>query len=388
MAYFNPAPCNQGALADVAALATTVQNPVSPYVLMYSSSNCGGALTGSSFPQYFLPITCDPTIVIPSPSANCLRVITRAQYGTGETLLDPHTINYLPSRISTSSNIFSDPLARLFSYYIPPQYSIIFFKDNPSNHIPKTIAQLEQSSNFLEVDACHGNPILSNGESFWINNDDTPVPPNIGPTNCDIKVAPLNFTHNAPFFVIIEEENFTSVIIDMCTSNRDVIIGASSLNDVWFPQSPGCDSYISNLCSLSNIENTEFAETCACFTQQAALNRQYPNLNVSVCSFGTSSIGDINKSCAFNTKSYKTATMLSNCASFAQCEQSIVNPNHVATNVTCQGNFVDFPIIPLVTITVTPAIISESTSIPIVTWIMLVIAILFLLCFLINLSFV
>ncbi len=388
MTYFNPAPCNQGALADVAALATTVENPISPYVLMYSSSNCGGFLTGSSFPQYFLPITCDPTIVIPSPSANCLRVITRAQYGTGDHLLDPHEINYLPSISSTASNIFSDPLARLFSYYIPPQYSIIFFKENPCNHIPNTIAQLEQSSNFLEVDACHGNPILSNGESFWINNNTTPIPPNVGPTNCDISIAPLNFTHNAPYFVILEEENFTSIIINMCTSKQDVIIGNSSLNDVWFPQSPGCDSFVSNLCSLSNIESTEFVETCACFTQQASLNRQYPNLNVSVCSFGTSSIGDINKSCAFNTKSYKTATMLSNCASFAQCEQSIVNPNHVATNITCQGNFVDFPIVPNVVITVTPAIISESTSISIVTWIMLVIAVLFLLCFLINLSFV
>jgi hypothetical protein len=377
--YFNPSACNN-VLADVAAAASTTSEIIAPYALFYSSADCGGGggVTGASFPQYYLPVVCPPDVVIPPASDNCLRVISSQDFAEGSKLINPHFINYLPSQTLTTGNIFESPDARLFSWYIPLNYTFIFYKENPSSNVPNQIPQLVQSSNFVQIDSCLGLPTLSDGSSFWTS----------PPTGCQPAEAKL-FTHAAPYLVVIENETYQSMIVDMCTSNRQLSVGTSSLNTVWFPGSSGCDQQMKSLCSLSGVESTEFAEVCSCFTQQAALDRQFPNLNVGVCSFGSSTLGDINKSCAFNDLAYKTKSMAVACASFAQCNSFVINPNtKLATNVTCQGQFVDFPIAPTVTTSVIPAVTTESTSVSALTWIFLAIAVIFLLCFLINLAFI
>lgn len=366
--YFNPAPCNNGALAAMSALASTTNSFTAPYPLLYTASKCGGGVTGASFPLYFLPMNCNNPIT--TPADNCLRVISNAEYNDGKTLLHSSMINYLPFG-TEQGTMFSNLNDRLYSWYVPPQYTFIFFLYDPSTDIPNNIPRLEQSGNYLQVDACLGVPYLSDGTAFF-----EPIPTAM---QCQ-SITPDAFNHTSPFLVVIQNENYTDMVVEMCTLNRKISIGTNSLNDVWFPQSPGCDSYMKNLCALSNIANSEFAEVCACFTQQAQLEKLHPGINVSVCSFGSEVSGDISKSCAFNTVSYKTSDMLKNCVSFAQCESN-TDTNSL---IKCMGEFVSFPKNAVVTPTVTPAVYTSSTSLPSFAWIILGLAAAALLvCFLV-----
>lgn len=352
--YFNPLPCNNGALASLAALASTVNNITSPFPLFYTSSKCGGGVNGASFPQYFLPINCTNDI-IPPASANCLRVISPEQFNDGKSILSPTQINYLPTS-TQHSNMFSDTSSRLYSWYVPPNYTLIFYQFDPSKSIPNTIPRLEQRGDYLQVDACLGVPYLNDGVTpFW-----DPVP---GSDYCQLGGSPF-FQHTAPFVVVIENQSFNSLILSMCLDNQMVQFGTNSLNNVWYPQSPGCDSFITNYCSTPNDN-----EICQCFKQQQQLEKLYPNINISVCSFGSMVSGSMETSCAFNTKAYKTEAMLKNCVSFAQCMSNTDN-----ALIQCMGEFVTLPKNANVQPTVTPAQYEYEDEIPFFGYIMLILA--------------
>lgn len=352
--YFNPAPCNNGALAAMAALGSTVGNVTAPFPLFYTSSKCGGGVNGASFPQYFLPVNCPADQTIPPSSANCLRVITESQYANGSVTLHPSQINYLP-KDAVLGNMFSNLDDRLYSWYVPPNYTVIFFKTDPTLSLPSSIPRLVQMGDTLMVDACLGVPFLNDGITpFW-----DPVP---GIDYCSTGGS-MFFDHTAPFVVVIQNESYNSTIISMCLANKQVSLGTNSLNEVWYPQSPGCDAFMSNLCATPD---TSTQEVCSCFTQQAELQKQYPNINISVCSFGSMVSGSIPASCAFNPLAYKTQAMLKNCVSFAQCVSNSQNPM-----VQCMGDFVQLPQVAVVTPTITPAQYTSETDIPFYAWILL-----------------
>ena len=224
---------------------------------------------------------------------------------------------------------------------------MILFEDHPLGRTITDLLQhgkgLEVSNNYLQVDSCRSRVSLANGDGFFtIDPQDSPGVD----VNCAAPADPpvgwqKNATHTAPYFILIEDSDFNSTIVDMCTTHRDVLVGSTSLNTVWHPQSSGCDQYMTTLCASSNIASTEFKEVCSCFSQQFALDQKFgTDQHVSVCCFGEDDSGDINRSCAFNTGAYKTNAMLEGCCSFAQCTQAstkLKNPTE-QDGVTCHGN--------------------------------------------------
>lgn len=367
--YFDPTECNNGALAAMNALASTVESVTAPFPLFYTASKCGGGVNGASFPLYFVPINCPQDESIPNPSDNCLRIITPEDYKDGTIPLHPSQVNYFPTQ-SRLGNMFTSFGARPFSWYVPPNFTFIFFKTDPTLSTPASIPKLQQTGDYLEVDSCVGLPYLTDGTPFF-----NPPPPSVD--FCQVGGSAV-FDTAAPYLVILQSEDFSDTIIDMCLHNRQVNIGTNSLNDVWYPQSPGCDQYITNLCAAQNT-----SDICACFVQEKKLESLYPGINISVCSFGSMVSGKIEDSCAFNEKAYKTKAMLDKCVSFAQCLSNTTQDSMVK----CMGEFVQFPSQLAVSPTVTPAQYSVETSVPSYSWIMLACSGAFLLLCFILLAF-
>lgn len=356
----SPIPCNQGVLSELAALAQQVDSPVEPYPIFFSNAQCGGALSGSSFPSFFLPANCDSNIPVPHPIDNCLRVLSLKDIDPKTTYLTGSQINYLRNtKLNIESSIFSEIDALLFSFYIPPHYTVIFFKEDPTGSPKKTLetlmnseTSLKLSNNYLAVNLCRSKLTMGDGSFFLSNADYDATTQCVTPSKTDLglpfETDARNLSHMAPWFVLIKNEEFSDLLIDMCVKNREVFIGDNNLKSVWGPQTTGCDKLMNTLCNMTNVSSTKYKETCSCYTQQSKLNREFgKDLKVPVCCFGSDDSGDIDKSCAFNAKSYKTAAMLKNCCSFAECsvastqisEQSFTK----STGVTCHGTFVDFP---------------------------------------------
>jgi hypothetical protein len=290
-----------------------------------------------------------------------------------------------------TSNIFENG-AKLYSWFVPPQYKMIFFTEDPS--LVPAIEQyqsgnvLEQEPNTLIVNSCLSKLSLANGSYFlkYKQPNSTDII-----NECDLGQG-LNDGHTAPYFLIVEQENYTNMIVEMCTSNRNVFIGTNDLQTVWKPQASGCDNFITSLCKYSSLEDTDYNDICACFTQQQALDSEYgTDQNVPVCCFGKDSSGDINKSCAFNQNAYKTSTMLSNCCSFAECEQLGGSTGSAAV---CQGSFVDFPVAPTSNSTsINNELINDTTTeteeyIPNWVWLTFIISSICLFVYMISLSFI
>jgi hypothetical protein len=408
----NTLPCNSGALSAMAAMAQQTDHPIAPYPLFYSSSQCAGAVSAADFPLYYFPSNCPPVTAegvstIPDPTNNCLRVITRASFDPS-VLSHTSQINYLPHG---KNPIVTSTLSKsgfLISYYIPPQYTIIFFEKDPSIVSPKTQMDkgqvLVQSNNFIMENTCIANLKLANGDNFFtgLENAQTynelysacfPQPTDASdPTSA----PPLKLGHKAPFFLLIEEEYFSNMIVDMCVSGRNITVGTTSLNTVWHPQTSGCDKFITSLCAMSGVEKTEYAPLCSCFTQQAALDKAYgTSQNVPVCCFGTEESGDVTKSCAFNDQAYKTSDMLHNCCSFAECETIVLKSNMgqktEETGAVCQGSFVEFPktLASKASPDTSPVDTRETeTHIPFWVWIVFIVAACFIVLFIMGLAFI
>jgi hypothetical protein len=340
------------------ALASQVDNPIPPYPLFYTNANCAGGQTGANFPAYFLPSNCQDSVAIPTSQDNCLRVISAEDYDDGNHVLLPEQVNYLPGSDAPHSNIFPDSFNRLFSWYVPPNMRMVFFAKNPSKFLPKNIVQITFGPNYLQSDSCHANLRLSDSSTPFF----APFPPN----ECTDPLG-FDFAHTTPWFIVIQDESYQSMIFDMCTSNRDILLGTNSLREVWHPRSNGCDLFMSSLCAVSS--DPALTETCSCFAQQRALDAKYPGLNVGACCFGVDPSGDITKACAFNPNAYKTQALQDNCCSFAEC-QSIVSHLTPETNIHCNGNLVDFPVV-IPSASATPVVITTTTTdIPSYVWVL------------------
>jgi hypothetical protein len=135
----------------------------------------------------------------------------------------------------------------------------------------------------------------------------------------------------------------------MCTTNEQIVLGAdpsNSLNQVWKGQTEGCDNLLTAVCAKNDLAKTRWAEMCSCFTQQRRLDGKYGiNAEVPACCFGTDLSGDIKKSCSFNDKAYKTAKMMRNCCSLAECQHIVKNVNTFSgdSHVVCDGQIVQLP---------------------------------------------
>jgi len=450
--------CQNGALADMAALAMQVQNPVSPYPLFYSTSSCGGGVTNGAFPEYFFNSSCpndpmDPN-PIPKVTDNCLRVIT--DYDGSFTpftggALDPRQVNVLPGgqdqkgNVPTgfTGNIFSDGSARLFSFFIPENFYIVFYRGNPMTQTRDLAAAqgvLQINGNTVIPNACIDTPTLTNGLPFM-----TPVAAQC--TSCSSGCCRFDTTfnqcvdagsfcndfndcreafcgacgnsgavpqgdtcikggtyrscpavyHNAPYFVVVQTGDFADTIIDMCVNNGIHAVGRNSLNRVWRPQSAGCDQYMTSICNISNLPDSPFNEICSCYTQQIALNNEYTAaLGVPVCCFGfdVTNPSDIAKSCAFNMKAYKTAFMASNCCSPAICQTVLDNNTDIKVKTTppgqiyCAGTFIEYPVVPVPVPNASSILIAVSSAIPFYTWIVFIVGVVLLLLFVLALAFV
>lgn len=428
MSELDPTPCNEGVLADLTALASQIDNPIAPYPVFYSSGQCGGALTGASFPQYFFPVNCQNAYAdgsaVPTANDNCLRIITDPAFDplSGGTI-DPTLVNVLPGgtdeKGTPKSNIFNNlDNTRLFSWYVPPQFRMVFYSQNPmlvgrGNAGPYLI----QDPGTLQVNACLSQLALSDGTSFFQYN---------GPSNCLLASCACNLggetipqgtfcnqsatapicvepnaqnQHRAPYFVIIQLEEYPNIIREMCVNNRPVSLGTdlNSLNTVWKPQAAGCDNFVTSLCQISNVTESEFQNTCRCFTQQTELNNIYgSSLDVPVCCFGFDEDDptDISKSCAFDMSAYKTNNMLQNCCSFAECQQIVEKSNGMRVRasppgeILCQGNFVNFPTTVTPTVPIPSAFVDEKREIPFYSWIVLAVGVVLLFVFVLSLAFV
>jgi hypothetical protein len=348
-------PCNQ-LLEGVAAQAQQVGLPIAPRPMFFSGSSCGTAVGSRQFPQPFVPISCNPAEAS-KPEDNCLRVLTRETYDAlKDAVLQPWQYNVLPTPLANSTtfpktnNLMTESL--LLSWYVPPHCTVIFFAEDPGLKSPSTIlSSLQTSRNFVMVNSCRTNISTTTGDSFLEHRVGIPIPQLL---SCDILTDPNNppnrefFFNGAAYFVVIQEQDFNSLIFDMCANNRDVLVGNASLKRVWFPQSSGCDQFMTSLCSTLSHTDPKHVAACSCFVQQKKLDEQFgASLAVPVCCFGEDDSGDVSKSCAFNSAAYKTAKMLSNCCSFAECENIVQNSalgNATDNiNISCQGQLVDFP---------------------------------------------
>ena len=439
-------------LGDLAALAMQVQNPIAPYPLLYSSSGCGGGVTNGSVPQYFFNSTC-PSSVVPTVEDNCLRIITDYD-GTfnpySGAALSANQVNVLPGGsnetgsipLNFTGNIFSNADARLFSWFVPEKFYMVFYRGNPmimTRDAASAMGSLKIDANTVEPNACITNPTLSNGSPFfttiphectgcgapccWIDpqfnlclpydcGSETfescreaycgcgktgPVPQ--GDTCRDggvYKSCPAVY-HNTPYFILVQTGDFSDSIVDMCVNNGIHTVGRNSLNRVWKPQSAGCDQYITNLCNTSNLLDSTYTETCSCYTQQVNLNNEYTAaLGVPVCCFGfdATNPSNIAKSCAFNMKAYKTAFMTANCCSPAICQTVLDNNTEIKAKTTpqgeiyCAGTFIEYPVVPVPVPDASSIIIAISSAIPFYTWIVFIVGVVLLLLFVLSLAFV
>jgi len=425
-------PCNQNVLSQMTALAGMIQNPIPPAPIFFDSSNCaaGGSVSSASFPQYFFPSDCSSS-GIPLPSDNCLRVINGTDGSfdpLGDTGIPAQFVNQLPIKGGTIGNIFSDPTQILFSFYCPPQYMMVFYNGNPT--LPNTkksaaaTGYLMVPPNFTFANTCEQLVTLNNGAPFLGYNPSTGGTATIG--NCreswcgaalhkSSDTVPLgdyctipganyqtwpSLFHNAPYFVVVKTTDFSQIIYNMCVKNTSYYLGIGDtdnlLNTVWSPQSTACDNFITNLCNTSDLTASPYVETCACFTQQAALNNQYgANLNVPVLCFGQDSTGNSKKDCYNNPNAYKTSKMAMYGCSFAQCQTVVNNSPGIQARasppgtIECQGNFVNFPVVPQPAMSALPIYLHDiSSNIPFYAWLMLGFGVFFLFLFIFALAFV
>ena len=377
MSVIDPTPCNEGLLAEMAALAQQIENPIAPYPKFFSAPECGASLGGGSFPQYYFPMTC-PDSGVPNYKDNCMRVTT----------LDPlknivtstELVNFLPGA-TEGFNIFQNLDNILTSFYVPPNYAMTFFKTNPVGAAVGSIPYARFQPGSLVVNTCVQQLTLTDG-SFLTSGDSS---------GCT--------AHNAPYLVITEVEEFGNMIVEMCKDSRPIQLGTAlnSLNTTWKPQTAGCDNYMTAVCNMSNTVDTEFNAACSCYRQKITLDNTYGEaLNVPVCCFGKDPSGDISKSCAFNVEAYKTSEMAKNCCSFAECQQVVNRSTDMQQNtatpgkIECNGDFIEFPI-PKKKPEVSPgqnSYTEKNSYIPSYIWIILAVAAVTILGFLINIAFV
>ncbi len=427
--------CNENVLAQMAASASTLQNPVEPYPMFFNAENCKSSTAikdskdDATFPSHSFTTDCSGT-EIPKADSNCLRIVTDYD-NTFNPLAGPpiprQYVNALPSEVRgvTQSNVFSDVKGRLFSWYCPPQYLMVFYTADPSTHTREAATAggyLLVPPNTVQPNACRTLQSLNNGQYFFkYSGDNNPTgclaawcgacskPEDPMPEANDFCKTPVAYKdcpaidHNAPWFVVVKRLEFTKMLLNMCLSSTPYYLGSTenSLNRVWAPQGFGCDALVTNLCYGRNPADAKYEEMCSCFAQQKSLDNEFgTDLQVSVCCFGQDASKETNKACFFNKNAYKTNDMLKRCCSFAQCQQIVTEtaPGKKMQSLTdtpgqikCAGDFVVFPVAKkdAVPDTTFPKIFTETVvSIPAYVWILLAMGVGFLFLFIFILAFV
>jgi hypothetical protein len=388
-------------LSQMAAMSNNVQSPTEPYPLFFSGNDC----LGNQFPLYYFSIDCVNDGEFHA-DRNCLHINTPFQqavtsagtainfpdYGPAH-VVSLKFVNKLPALADSSefsdgqsSNIFFANLP-LRSWYVPPQYRFIFYTDNPNTvSFADQRGVLVQEPGTLINDACKSR-IYGKGTN----------PPsflNMKTENCEESTNYVG--NNYQWFVIEQIKPFSDIIEDMCIRNTQVSLGGepkSSLNIVWSPQSPACDSYMTGLCNSSSVSTSpELNEACSCFTQKKELDKKYgEKLKASVCCFGGINTKKVTDHCFFNVKSYKTHDMLKTCCSFSECQALVNNtitPVDGDTGVNCSGNFIQFPTPAAVTVTFLPNVhIDKISKIPTWVWVIFAVSATLLVAFIVMLSF-
>lgn len=185
--------------------------------------------------------------------------------------------------------------------YIPPNYSVHFYKSNPVDDGFVTSPDLTLLPNTSVQDA--SEIVLKTGELL---------------VSKDLHVI------SAPFVIAFQLETLYKMIFNVCTKNRQYFVGPDkSINDVYIPGQTTCDKFMTSHCS-SNVHESD--EVCSCFKRQKLLDFQYgKDANVSVQCF--------DKSCLESSVSYKTNRMrlASNC-SLSIC-QKVVESSKVLQNI-------------------------------------------------------
>ena len=417
----DPTPCNSGLLADIAAGAMQTYNIVDPYPVFMTAGQC----SGQSFPMYYFPMNCTST-TLPAPNDNCLRVIDNLD-GTfnplGGGTVRPDQVNRLPTGGTNPFNVFQGPDERMYSWYIPVNYRVVFYVGDPSVTPRSTLAASKQYLDTATIQYTNNAGLMTDAclENLFLADNVTQFMPPTNPTSADCRLAVCacgtgktypagtpycnqstaavgcpGVNHAAPYFLLIKNYEFSDEILDMCVHGSQKVIGTTSLNYVWQSHTLGCDNYVSAFCGLNDVTKTEYAEMCSCFTQQQALNQQYgSSIQVPVCCFGQDPSGDLNKSCYFDDNAYKTGAMSRNCCSFAICQQVVHDTPGIQDNTTtpgqviCNNTFVNFPVVSPQSSVVFPATyVDVSDSIPFYTWVIFAIAIVLILVFVLVLLFV
>ncbi len=415
----NPVPCFNNTLQATAAYAQIVGAPEEMTPIFYADRQCGG----QRFPQRELPIVANPVYPDGKPpdgflpeqlnGLNQLRIISKRDYDLlvqGNGTMSSSQINYLTGAKSDSSgnngaqNCFTpidgtstNTFTFILSIYIPPNYEAYFFPQDPT---VTPIAQ--QQTTMLRMDpgtlitntCCQKLQWGPTNQYAFLTKDLNPPQTPLTETEC----CPFkgNVRHGAPFLVLVRLENLQSLILDMCSKNRGVMIGPYDL-PVWKPQTSGCDSFMTSFCAqpVSTMTDDE-QDICACFIQQRTLDETYgEGLEVPVLCFGSDAKKRVEKNCVFNQKAYKTFDMQQSSCSYAECLQMASALPGTGT-IQCQGSTIapKLPdVAPVVSVSVSPTDdddYTESTVISIPSWIWYLFAtfIICLLAFLVILNFV
>lgn len=384
MSTNNPYFCVDNDLKVMSIQAQDISNPVAPYPLFYTGYGCNrGNVNGYGlfqFPLKNFPVNCAN---ISSENNNCLRIISNGRWKeiqSGDSVHEDE-INTCFYGTGSKGNVFhqtlndSSKIPVLRSFYCPPGYKIHF-----STSLTKPLQNfLTINSGEIHADICVDHLSLSGGETLLKG-------------NCS-NGHQLTYAHGL-YFLVIQEQEFGEMIIDMCVNNRQVELGSgNSLNTIWNPQSAGCDIFMTNICKSSDItDNDHYKDVCACFVQQQKLNEMFgEDKKVPVMCFGSYVSPDLSQACAFNYKAYKTKNMQSNACSIAVCDQLFKENRDLQKGVdhqpvNCGGNVVDFGDTPVgKDVQDTPSDTSNANTtvrkskIPIYTWIIIGLNVLFLL---------
>ena len=385
----NPILC-QKTLETMALAAQQTSSPVSPHPLFFSSGACNAGSNGFVFPDVNSRISCpsDPTI-IPTVEENCLRIVKGRDARTR--VLSTADVNFLRNiqRNVNESNIFANKDDMLFSFYVPPDYLVYFFENDPrgrSLEDQETDQVLIVSGNHVQVNACRSELTLPNGKRFFEANAAVKSAVQTNIATASILGVSLNrfatsllnreepydeqacssaatfYVHRTPYVVVVEQRDFGSTLLDMCIQGRSVDVGTTSLNAVWRPQLPACDALVSTFCAT-----TPGDDACACFGQQAELNRTFGReRKVPVCCFGSDPSGNQDLACAFNARAYKTREMLDNCCTLAQCkrEARVLGALDPSASLSCVGDSNTFPTKEAKTTVFVEPFFDKITSIP------------------------
>jgi len=327
----DPQPCNEGALAESAAAVQQVLNPEMWMPGIWDRTQCGGPGAPRAFPERHKPAGVN--------DANALRVVLNNPL-SDNSLVPANKVNnvtdMLPNTIDPSKRRL--PL----SIFVPPHMTFIFFTMNPSTVHPNHANQryVVMGGGTLVTDSCRQDIQLGGGVRFIGGSGGCPISSNSNP-------ASEGRTIGAPFLVVVQNREFSEVAMDMCIRGRTYRLGFSDSNRVWQPRESACDELMNTLCQSGTMPKS--ARACDCMRQQRQLNAKYgKDISVPVCCFGKDEeTNDPNRACSFNPDAYKTADMLRQCCTFAQCQQ-LFNGNkqlqvQSGGTISCDGGQAKLP---------------------------------------------